>query len=154
MPTRTKSLFTIGYEKAKPVAFVDELKHAKVDHLVDVRAISASRKAGFSKRQLAATLADAGISYIHLQKLGTPAAGRHAAHKGDYATAWRIYDKHIKTRGAQDELDELIALLKSGKRICLLCYERNPEECHRSRITALVKKRMRVAVKDLAVPLF
>ena len=142
-------LFTIGYELAKPAALFRELKKAKVDLLVDTRAVPASRKPGFSKKSLAASLEDAGIGYLHLQKLGTPKEGRDAAHAGDYDTAWRIYDKHIKTRGAQAELDELIFLTREGKRVCLLCYERDPNECHRSRIAALVHKRTRARVENL-----
>ncbi len=147
-------LFTIGYEQAKPDAVLGELKRAKVNLLVDTRAVAASRRPGFSKRALAASLDEIGIPYIHLQKLGTPSEGRAAARSGDLDTLWRIYDKHIKTPEAQQALGELIALIKSGKRVCLLCYERDPNECHRSRIAALVKKRMRVKVADLIPPLF
>jgi uncharacterized protein (DUF488 family) len=149
-----QTLFTIGYEKALPAAVLGELKRAKVDLLIDTRAVAASRRPGFSKRQLAAALDEAGIAYIHLQKLGTPAQGRQAARSGDFEALWRIYDKHIKTSEAQDALGELLALIKSGKRVCLLCYERDPHECHRSRIAALVKKRTRVKVDDLIPPLF
>jgi uncharacterized protein (DUF488 family) len=148
------SLFTIGYEKAKPDAVLGELKRAKIDLLVDTRAVAASRRPGFSKRQLAALLDEAGIAYIHLQKLGTPASGRAAAKSGDLDALWRIYDKHIKTRDAQEALGELTALIKSGKRIALLCYCRDPNTCHRSRIVANVKKRARVKVADLIPPLF
>jgi uncharacterized protein (DUF488 family) len=147
-------LFTIGYEKTKPVAVLDELKRAKVDLLVDARAVAASRRPGVSKRQLAAALDEAGVAYIHLQKLGTPAQGRAAARGGDFDTLWRIYDKHIKSRDAQDALDELVALIKSGKYVALLCYCRDPNTCHRSRIVANVKKRIRVKVTDLIPPLF
>jgi uncharacterized protein (DUF488 family) len=147
-------LLTIGYEQAKPAAVLNELKRAHVDLLVDTRAVAASRRPGFSKRQLAAALDDAGIAYVHLQKLGTPAQGRTAARSGDLDTLWRIYDKHIKTRDAKEALDELMALIKSGKRVALLCYCRDPKACHRSRIVANVKKRTRVKVEDLIPPLF
>ena len=149
-----QTLFTIGYQQAKPDAVLGELKRAKIDLLVDIRAVAASRRPGFSKRQLAASLDEAGIAYIHLQKLGTPAQGRQAARAGDFEALWRIYDKHIKTPEAQAALGELLALIKSGKRVCLLCYERDPNECHRSRIAALVKKRTRVKVDDLIPPIF
>ena len=149
-----QTLFTIGYEKAKPDAVLGELKRAKVKLLVDTRAVAASRRPGFSKRQLAASLDENGIAYLHLQKLGTPTEGRLAARSGDFDTLWRIYDRHIKTPDAQAALGELIALIKSGERVALLCYERDPKECHRSRIAALVKKRMRVTIEDLIPPLF
>src|SRR5471030_325172 len=101
-----RTLFTIGYEKAKPDAVLSELKRARVDLLVDTRAVAASRRPGFSKRQLAAALDEAGIAYIHLQKLGTPAQGRQAAHRGDYETTWRIYAEHLKTPDAKAAMKE------------------------------------------------
>jgi len=151
---KIQSLYTIGYEQAKPASVLGELKRARVQMLVDTRAVAASRRPGFSKRQLAAALDEAQIAYIHLQKLGTPAEGRTAARNGDVDALWRIYDKHIKTKDAQDALGELIALIKSGKRIALLCYCRDPKTCHRSRIVANVKKRIRVDVEYLIPPLF
>ena len=147
-------LFTIGYEQAKPAAVLDELKRAKIELLVDTRAVAASRRPGFSKRQLAASLDDVGIAYLHLQKLGTPAEGRAAASSGDTDSLWRIYEKHIKRSEPQEELGELVALIKSGKRIALLCYCRDPKTCHRSRIVANVKKRTKVDVDDLIPRLF
>jgi uncharacterized protein (DUF488 family) len=147
-------LFTIGYQQAKPDAVLRELKRAKVKLLVDTRAVAASRRPGFSKRQLAAFLDEAGIGYLHLQKLGTPAQGRQAARAGDFKTLWRIYDQHIKTPEARAALDELTTIVRSGARVCLLCYERDPNECHRSRIAALLRKRTRAKIENLIPPLF
>ena len=152
--TKSAPLFTVGYEQAKPAAVLGELKRAKIELLVDTRAVAASRRPGFSKRQLAAALEEEGIGYIHLQQLGTPAEGRAAARSGDTDTLWRIYEKHIRSADAQRELHELVGLIKSGKRIALLCYCRDPKTCHRSRIVANVKKRMAVKVTDLIPPLF
>jgi uncharacterized protein (DUF488 family) len=147
-------LFTIGYEQAKPAAVLNELKRANIELLVDTRAVAASRRPGFSKRQLAAALDEAGIGYLHLQKLGTPAEGRAAARAGDTDKLWKIYEKHIRQAEPQEELAQLVDLIKSGKRVALLCYCRDPKACHRSRIVANVKKRMRVKVEDLIPPLF
>ena len=147
-------LFTIGYEKAKPDAVMAELKRAKVKLLVDTRAVAASRKPGFSKRQLAATLDENGIGYLHLQKLGTPDAGRQAARAGKLDTLWRIYAKHLKTPEAIEAMDELISIVKSGQSVCLLCYERDKDCCHRTRIAEVVHERTGVSVVDLAPQLF
>ncbi|MGA7004894.1 MAG: DUF488 domain-containing protein, partial [Pseudolabrys sp.] len=51
-PAKTSPLYTIGYEQAKPAVVLDELKRAKIGLLVDTRAVAASRRPGFSKRQL------------------------------------------------------------------------------------------------------
>lgn len=134
-------LFTIGYQQASQRDVIAALRAAKVKLVVDTRAVAASRRAGFSKRMLAASLGEAGIGYIHLQKLGTPAEGREAARSGNFPKLWKIYNKHLKTAGARAELDELEAILKKNGRVCLLCYERNPEECHRKRIVEEMQKR-------------
>ncbi len=145
-------LFTIGYEQSRPDAVLGALKRAKVKLLVDVRAVAASRKPGFSKRQLAAALDENNIAYLHLQKLGTPADGRQAARAGDFKKLWRIYDKHLKTSEARAAMDELVALAHSGRRICLLCFERDPAHCHRSRIAEIVRARTRMRVENLIPP--
>ncbi len=143
------SLFTIGYEKAPLEDLIAALKGAKVKILIDTRAVAASRRAGFSKKMLSATLEAAGIHYLHLQKLGTPAEGREAAHKGDYKKFWKIYEKQVKSAPAQLELKELQKLVKDGKRVCLLCYERNPDECHRKRIAELVHESTGAKIENL-----
>jgi uncharacterized protein (DUF488 family) len=122
--------------------------------LVDTRAVAASRKPGFSKRQLAASLDEEGIGYLHLQKLGTPDEGRQAARAGKLDTLWRIYAKHLKTKGAIEEIAELVAIVKSGQTVCLLCFERDKDCCHRTRIAEVVHERTGAAVIDLAPKLF
>ena len=147
-------LFTIGYEKAKPAAVLAELKRAKVKLLVDTRAVASSRKPGFSKRQLAASLDEEGIGYLHLQKLGTPDEGRQAARAGRLDALWRIYAKHLKTPAAIEEMAELVSIVKSGQTVCLLCYERDKDCCHRTRIAEVVHDRTGANVIDLAPVLF
>ena len=149
-----RKLFTIGYEKAKPAAVMAELKRAKVKLLVDTRAVAASRKPGFSKRQLAASLGDEGIAYLHLQKLGTPDEGRQAARSGKLDTLWRIYAKHLETPEANAAMDDLVSIVKSGEVVCLLCYERDQACCHRNRIAEIVHERTGVSVVDLVPELF
>ena len=49
-----------------------------------------------------------------------------------------IYLAHLATPDAQDELETLAELVRSGRRVCLLCLEANPMHCHRSMVaTAL-----------------
>ncbi len=154
MPKGKPKLFTIGYEKARPDALMAELKRARVKLLVDTRAVAASRKPGFSKRQLAASLDEEGIAYLHLQKLGTPAEGREAARAGKLDTLWRIYAKHLKTPEAIEAMNELVAIVKSSQSACLLCYERDKDCCHRTRIAEIVHERTGASVVDLAPALF
>ncbi len=143
------SLFTIGYEQATPASVLDALTEAGVELLVDVRAVAASRRPGFSKRQLAAGLDERGIGYLHLRGLGTPADGRTAARAGRHAEMRQIFDVHIATDGAQAELAELEAIVRAGRSICLLCFEKHPEHCHRNIIAGLVCADLGVAAEHL-----
>lgn len=142
-------LFTIGYEHTTPSAFLDELARAQIGLVVDVRAVAASRRPGFSKRQLAAALDERGIGYLHLRALGTPKEGRLAARSGDLTTLFRTYEAHLATPAAREELDALTELVRSGQQLCLLCYERDPGHCHRQRVAALMAERTGIAIENL-----
>ena len=124
-------IFTIGYEGATIDAFLDTLAEAGVKTLVDVRAVPLSRKPGFSKRSLAAALAEHGIAYRHLQRLGTPAEGRNAARAGQTAKMREIYLGHLEAPDAQAEMAMLADQARESPS-ALLCFERQPVDCHRS----------------------
>jgi uncharacterized protein (DUF488 family) len=146
---KAKRLFTIGYEQTPAKAVLDELAGAGVKLLVDVRAVTSSRRPGFSKNQLAAGLDERGIAYVHLKGLGTPKEGRLAARSGRYDELERIFARHLKTAQAREELDELSALVKKAGPVCLLCYERNHEHCHRRWIAEIIEERDGVKVDNL-----
>jgi uncharacterized protein (DUF488 family) len=148
------TLFTIGYEHATSDAVLGELQRAKIDLLVDVRAVAASRRPGFSKRQLAAGLDERDIAYVHLRALGTPKEGRLAARSGHADEMLRIYEKHLATPPAREALDELTSLVKPRKRICLMCYERDFRICHRQRVAELICERTGAKVENLVPPQF
>ena len=82
------------------------LREARVGLLIDVRAVAASRKPGFSKRQLAAGLDQVGIGYVHLQRLGTPKPGRDAVRAGHPERMVPIFNAHMETPEAQLALAE------------------------------------------------
>jgi len=149
---RAKKLFTIGYEQTPQRAVLDELEGAGVKLLVDVRAVTSSRRPGFSKNQLASGLDERGIAYIHLKALGTPKEGRQAARSGNYDQLHKIYSAHLKKAEARQELDELSALVKKAGPVCLLCYERDHRHCHRQMIAEIIEDRDGVKVENLAAP--
>jgi uncharacterized protein (DUF488 family) len=149
---KAKKLFTIGYEQTPSKSVLDELEAAGVKLLVDVRAVAASRRPGFSKSQLAAGLDARGISYLHLRGLGTPKEGREAARSGKFDALHRIYAVHLKTPQAKEELDELSSLVKKSGPVCILCYERNHLRCHRQWIAEIIEDREGVKVENLVAP--
>lgn len=112
------------------VAFLTALTRAGVEQVIDIRALPLSRRPGFSKTSLAASLAEAGIGYVHLRALGTPKPGRDAAKKGDVATLKAVYAEQLQLPEAQAQAAHMLALA-AEKPSALLCYEREPKHCHR-----------------------
>jgi uncharacterized protein (DUF488 family) len=124
-------LATIGYEQATQAAVIDRLKAAGVEVVIDVRAVAASRRAGFSKTLLSASLNAAGIGYVHLRQLGTPKPGREAARKGRVGEMHEIFKAHMVEPAAQLELAKATEMVR-GKKTALLCYEADAAGCHRT----------------------
>ena len=125
------TIFTIGYEATTMTEFLAALTGAGVRRVIDVRALPLSRRPGFSKSSLAASLAGAGIGYVHLKALGTPKPGRDAAKKGDVATLRAVYDAQLGLPEAQAQAAQMLALAAEMPS-ALLCYERDPCHCHRT----------------------
>jgi uncharacterized protein (DUF488 family) len=141
-------LATVGYEHDTQKAVIDRLKAAGVKIVIDVRAVASSRKAGFSKTILAASLDEAGIDYVHLQKLGTPKAGREAARAGRIKEMERIYADHLAEPAAQLELARAGEIAQARK-AALLCYEADPAGCHRSIVAHQLHDQLGLEVENL-----
>jgi uncharacterized protein (DUF488 family) len=141
-------LLTIGYEGRTMDEFLAALTAAGAQTLIDVRAVAASRRPGFSKTALAGALREVGIGYLHLRPLGTPKKGREAARKGRVAEMRAIFAEQLATPEAQ------LALLKAeaeatGRRAALLCFERDATCCHRAMVAEELVRRRRFEVIDL-----
>jgi uncharacterized protein (DUF488 family) len=124
-------LFTIGYEGATVGEFLSALQNAGVERIIDVRAVPNSRRPGFSKTPLRDALAEAGIEYVHLRALGTPADGRAAARAGRKGDLERIYAGQLELPEAMAESAQMIELAKE-RPSAVLCYECDPAACHRT----------------------
>jgi uncharacterized protein (DUF488 family) len=124
-------IFTIGYEGATVDEFLSALKAAGVERLIDVRALPLSRRPGFSKSPLRTALEQAGIEYVHLKALGTPADGRAAARAGRHADMARIYAGQLELPEAIAEGAKMVEMARE-RPSALLCFEREPAHCHRT----------------------
>ncbi len=131
------TVFTIGYEGASLADFIDTLAAAGVQHVLDVRELPQSRRPGFSKTVLSHALMEGGISYSHCKQLGDPKHGREAARRGDMDEFRMIFEAHLDLAASKEALEEAANTVARAP-TALLCYERNPKDCHRS----LVAKRL------------
>ena len=131
-------IHTIGHGRRPAAELVEYLLEASVETLVDVRRFPSSRRnPQFNQATLAATLADAGISYVHASELGglrTEEPGQELfACLGQFAG----YAARMCTRSWQVALDE--ALTQPAP--CLMCAETPWQRCHRRLIAELLGAR-------------
>lgn len=135
------SLFTIGYTKKSLRDFVERLKRAEVDCVVDVRLNNTSQLAGFSKRDDLEFLLEEGfaIRYIHIPELAPTEdlLGEYKRGK-DWDAYVRRYGGLIEDRGMAQKFLKA-ADLGGWKRPCLLCSEDTPEKCHRRLLAEAVQ---------------
>ena len=133
-------LRTIGYEAATQGAVIDCLKGACVEVVIDVRAVASSRRAGFSKTILAASLAEAGIDYVHQFNLTT--------RRYTLAEMEAIFEAHLQEPEAQLQLAEALDIARE-RSAALLCYEADALHCHRRIVAGRLAQAETFEVEDL-----
>lgn len=126
------SVLTLGYEGRTLEEFVRLLRAEGVSTVLDVRDVPWSHKPGFAKKSLQAGLEAAGIRYVHAGFAGNPKRLRASA--SDTGEALRLYAEHLEA--SPQVLAEFEALvgdhLDRGERVCLVCLESDPAQCHRA----------------------
>jgi uncharacterized protein (DUF488 family) len=143
-------VFTAGHSTRPIEDLLALLAEHGVRTLVDVRRFPGSRRhPQYSRDPLAASLAAAGIQYVHEPDLG----GRRAARPGSPHTAWRVeafrgYADYMETPEFQAALERLIQRAEGqaeGRTVAILCAEAVPWRCHRRLISdALVARGVQV----------
>lgn len=128
-------LATIGYEGASLADFVATLIRAGIKRVIDVREIAQSRRPGFSKSAFSAALNAADIEYHHIRQLGDPKHGREAARAGKMDLFRHIFSAHMELTASQNALREALQLATEEQAV-LVCYERDPKDCHRTIVAA------------------
>ena len=123
-------LFTIGTNGKSLRRFAELLRGAAVDSVVDVRLNNTSQLAGYAKRDdLAFVLELLGIAYEHHPELAPDdellASYRKSKDSDAYADGFRrlIQERDMLSIGKE--------ILTKWQRLCLLCSEDDPQNCHR-----------------------
>lgn len=129
-----EALFTVGHSNRPLPEFIDVLRSADIETLVDVRRFPASRRhPHFNIGPLRDGLAAAGIAYRHLPQLGgyreTLSAKLSSPNDGWPSGFLRNYADYAMTLSFQAALGDLRQMSKS--RTVVMCAERRWTECHR-----------------------
>jgi uncharacterized protein (DUF488 family) len=129
----SEKIYVIGHSTRPIQKFLRILEAHSITMLVDIRTVPKSKhNPQFNSDALKASLAGAGIAYLHLKQLG---GLRHPA-KNSVNTGWRNlsfrgFADYMQTDEFEVGLDRLIRLGKS-KNAAIMCAEGNPFRCHRS----------------------
>lgn len=127
-------LFSIGYEGITLETYINKLIINDVHILCDVRKNAYSQKYGFSKSQLQKACEGVGIQYIHIPELGIESEQRQDLRsQKDYDILFEHYENKTLTNN-WEALLRVRKLIETDKRIALTCFEKDPAQCHRSRI--------------------
>ena len=116
--------------------------------MIDVRAVAASRRPGFSKTALAGALRERGIEYLHLRPLGTPKAGREAARKGRIAEMHAIFEEQLATSEAELAMEQAHGEAQE-RHSALLCFEKSAGCCHREVVAQRLAARAAYEIRNL-----
>jgi len=131
-------IFTIGYEGKKIENFILDLKKVKIDTLVDVREVPFSRKKGFSKKALVSYLKKMDVKYLHMKDLGSPKVIRDKFKKDKDFNSFSV--EYLKYLSLKEEYMKELHHLIYKENVCLMCYEKEYNVCHRSLITEKIKE--------------
>lgn len=127
-------LFSIGYEGISLETYINKLIINDVRVLCDVRKNAYSQKYGFSKSQLQKACEGVGIKYIHIPELGIESEQRQElVLQKDYDDLFENYEK-ITLKNNNHALLKIKEIIDKEKRIALTCFEKNPLQCHRTRV--------------------
>lgn len=130
-------LFTIGYEGRTLESFINILIQNGIKLLCDVRKNPISRKFGFSEKMLKSVISSTGIKYISVPELGIDSVKRtHLECAEDYNALFADYRADIDSRTRY--MEKIQRLIEKYHSIALMCYEKDPNMCHRN----IIRERM------------
>ena len=125
-------LFSVGHSNIAAERFLALLRDVGVDTIADVRSTPFSRRfPWFSGKTLAATLTQHGMNY---RAYGDALGGR-PRDAGLYRDGVADYEAMARQPDFQTGLDRLLADA-ARSRVCLMCAEREPLDCHRCLLVA------------------
>lgn len=129
-----QQLFSIGYEGISLETYINKLIQNDVHVLCDVRKNAFSQKYGFSKNQLQKACEGVGIQYVHIPELGIESEKRQTLNsQKDYDILFEQYE-HTTLKEKKEYIFKIKQIIETEKRVALTCFEKDPVQCHRTRI--------------------
>lgn len=133
-------IYTIGYQNLSIDEFINILVKKGIKFVLDVRNTPFSYKYGFSKSWLTKYLPEFNIEYANMPELGIPEIYRKSLNDN---ALWEKYREILKSSGTY--INDVMRTLKR-KPTVLICFEANPEECHRYILAKELSKKTKLKI--------
>jgi uncharacterized protein (DUF488 family) len=145
-PVAGLGVYTAGYEGQSIDGFLNMLVQQGIRLVIDVRNNPVARRYGFHKATLSRLAGYLDLEYVHVPELGVQSQYRKGlASLSDYEALFEQYKAHIAKH--EEEAVHRIAQLMNEKPSVLVCMERDPNYCHRSRLAEVVADRTHLPVQ-------
>ena len=127
--SQQKQCFTIGYGDYPIDRFITVLQKISSEVIIDVRSSPYSRfNPHFNRENLENSLHRIDIGY---QYMGDKIGGRYTDPGLLFPDGTVDYRKVRDTEPFREGISQLLSIIASGKKIALMCAEKEPERCHR-----------------------
>ena len=135
------TIYTMGFTKKSAESFFEAIRSNGIRLLIDVRLNNKSQLAGFTKgsdlEYFLRTICE--TEYIHCEEYAPTKELLSGYQKKE--VSWdeytKVYHEIMERRGAYKKFLERF---EKYERVCLLCSEPTPEQCHRRLFAEMVKK--------------
>lgn len=134
--SRALLIYTLGHSTLSPEAFLELLRHYRIECLVDVRTIPRSlHNPQFNKETLSPFLRIRRIKYLHMKDLGglRRSVKTETVNAGWRNASFRGFADYMQTPVFAVALDKLIRIAQA-RTSAIMCAEAVPWRCHRSLI--------------------
>ena len=136
-------ILTIGYGQRSPSELLALMRDQGIAFIIDVRSNPVSKfQPDFSRPVLEPFLKTSGIQYVFM---GDTLGGR-PSDPTCYSEGHVVYDAVREREFFKTGINRLQHASDGGHRICLLCAERKPEDCHRSKLIGVALQQLRYGV--------
>lgn len=139
-------IYTIGSGKKSLKKFVELLNQGEVKHLIDTRLNNTSQLSGYAKRDDLNYVMDlVKIRYTHALRLA-PEENMLSFYKKKMIS-WNEYEKQYLGLLEKRKIEQYADQYFSHGRVCFLCSEEKPHNCHRRLLAEYLKENSNIDIK-------
>ena len=135
------TIFTLGFTQKNAEQFFSLIKENRIELLIDIRLNNRSQLAGFTKgTDLSYFLRElCGTKYVHCDEYAPTKELLSGYQKG--TVSWDEYEaQYNEIMTARHASQNFAKRFSNYDRICLLCSEPTPEQCHRRLLAEILCK--------------